>query len=510
MKRFLLVSVSALALSTAPASADPISLAVAAVSTATAAASGTLISFGLTLGTFTALAVDFAVRATLGYALNALTAKSGGATGRGFSTTVNALGSSLPHQIIYGETRVGGAVFYQALTSSGSNNDRFHRFIAFAGHEIDSYQAIYLDGIEVTIDGSGNVTAPSQFANQVRIKQYLGTSTQTADSDAVSEIAEWTIDHRAQGIAYLYVRFQDASKFPNGVPTVTAKIRGKKVEDTRTSTTAWSDNPAMIMRDYLLANYGLSEGAADINETLFEAAADLCDQTVAGAKRYTCNGAFTLDAAPEDIIRNILSSMGGIFWNYQGQWAVQGAEYVTPTLTLTEDDLRGPIEVATRHSRRDNFNSIKGQYKGAETDYQPDDYRIVTGPIFLAEDNGIPATTDLDLLFTDTEQMALRIARTALRRNRFQQTVSAAFGLRALDLKIGDNVMLTIDHLGYSSKVFEVVDWRLGMKDLDIQVNMILREMDETVFTGIVDTLQDESGNILQDESGNNLEAIAA
>ena len=516
MKRFLLVSVSALALSTAPASADPISLAVAAISTAGAVIGGggiaatTFTAFGLSLTGLAAVGAQFAVRAALGYALNALTAKSGGATGRGFSTTVNALGTSLPHQIIYGETRVGGAVFYQALTSSGANQDRFHRFIAFAGHEIDSYQAIYLDGIEVTIDGSGNVTAPSQFANQVRIKQYLGTSTQTADTDAISELTGWTVDHRARGVAYLYVRFEDASKFPNGVPTVTAKIRGKKVEDTRTSTTAWSDNPAMIMRDYLLSDYGLSESAADINETLFEAAADLCDEDVSGAKRYTCNGAFTLDASPEDIIRNILSSMGGIFWNYQGQWAVQAAEYITPTLTLTGDDLRGPIEVATRHSRRDNFNSIKGQYKGAETDYQADDYSIVTGPIFLSEDNGIPAVTDLDLLFTDTEIMAQRIARTALRRNRFQQTVSAAFGLRALDLKIGDNVMLTIDHLGYSSKVFEVVDWRLGMKDLDIQVNMILREMDETVFTGIVDTLQDESGNILQDESGNNLEAIAA
>ena len=511
MRRLLLISASALALGAGAAAADPISAIVAAVSTAsTALAGSSLITLGLGVTGFSALAVDFAVRAALGYALNALTAKRGAATGRGYSTTVNAFGSSLPHQIIYGETRVGGAVFHQTLTSSATKNDRLHRFIAFAGHEIESYEAIYLDGQEVTLDGSGNVTAPADFAGQVRIKQYLGTDTQTADADAVSEIPLWLSDHRALGIAYLYCRFEDAAEFPNGIPTVTAKIRGKKVYDMRSATTSWSDNPALIMRDYLLADYGLAETSGDINDTLFEAAADVCDEIVAGAKKYTCNGAFTLDAAPEDIIRNILSSMGGIFWNYQGQWALQAAEYVTPTLTLTEHDLRSPLEVATRHSRRDNFNSIKGQYKGPDTNYQPDDYTPVVGTLFEEEDNGIIATSDLDLLFTDTEIMAQRIARTALRRNRFQQTVSAAFGLRALDLRIGDNVMLTIDHLGYSSKVFEVVDWRLGMKDLDIQVNMILREMDEAVFTGIVDALQDESGNILQDESGNNLEAIAA
>jgi len=128
----------------------------------------------------------------------------------------------------------------------------------------------------------------------------------------------------------------------------------------------------------------------------------------------------------------------------------------------------------------------------------------------LTQDNNIPAKTELNLLFTDTEVMARRISKTFLRRNRNQITVTGAFGLRALNLKVGDNVMLSVDHLGWTQKVFEVVDWRLGMKEMDIQVNMILREMSENVFTGIVQIISDESGNSLQDESGNDLEAIVA
>jgi hypothetical protein len=263
----------------------------------------------------------------------------------------------------------------------------------------------------------------------------------------------------------------------------------------------------MCIRDYLLSDFGLAESTVNIDDHLFASAADVCDETVSGGGRYTCNGAFLLDASPEEILRSLLSSMGGVFWNYAGQWAIQAAEYIVPTVTLTEDDLRSQVQVATRHSRRDNFNTVVGQYKGPDTNYQPDNFEPISSPFYLEEDNDIPATSELNLLFTDTEIMAQRIARTFLRRNRKQITVSASFGLNAMGLRIGDNVMLTIPHMGWTEKVFEVVDWRLAIKDMDIQVNMMLREMSEEVFTGVTVFLEDQSGNILEDQSGNQLEA---
>jgi hypothetical protein len=50
----------------------------------------------------------------------------------------------------------------------------------------------------------------------------------------------WTSAHRLRGIAYVYVRLkfnQDA--FPGGIPNISAIVQGKKVLDTRTSTTAF-------------------------------------------------------------------------------------------------------------------------------------------------------------------------------------------------------------------------------------------------------------------------------
>jgi hypothetical protein len=64
-----------------------------------------------------AVAAQFAVRAVLGYALNALSSKPK-PTVDNYKANVNQLGVALPQQVIYGQTRVGGAVFYQALSNS--------------------------------------------------------------------------------------------------------------------------------------------------------------------------------------------------------------------------------------------------------------------------------------------------------------------------------------------------------------------------------------------------------
>lgn len=134
----------------------------------------------------------------------------------------------------------------------------------------------------------------------MNIKRYLGTTTQTADAQLVSATSSlavsngrWTTDHRLQGIAYLYVRFTyDADAFPNGVPAVSAVIRGKKVFNPALNTTTWSNNPALCIRDYLTSSYGLEQPASRIDDDLVNIAVSICDQTVEGEKRYTCNGAF--------------------------------------------------------------------------------------------------------------------------------------------------------------------------------------------------------------------------
>jgi hypothetical protein len=464
-----------------------VSAVMAALSTGATALSGGaflgIASIGLT-GAFG----HFLISTAMGAALNALTPKpSIGSTSRGYSIAGES-GAALDHQIIYGEVRVGGVRVYDA--STGSNNEFLHRILAFAGHEVDSYQEIYLNDEVVTLDGSGNVTSPSRYNGYVRIKRYFGTTAQTADADLISETSaltegRWTSAHRLQGIAYLYVRFKyNADAFPNGIPAVSATIRGKKVFDPRTATTAWSDNPALCLRDYISSDYGLAQPSGSIDDVLVEDAADWCDDTVDSQKRYTCNGNFVTSFEPSQILSDMLTSMGGLLWYSQGKWRMKAAKYTTPTITLDENDLRSGISLSTRHSRRSNFNTVKGKFKGAESDWQEADYPSVSDPTFIAADNNLVNTLDFSLPFTTSSKTAQRIANIALRRNREQLTFSASFGLKAFQVDVGDFVYVNNTRFGWSNKPFEVTNWTFGLTEgLDLQVQMTLREISSAVFT---------------------------
>lgn len=469
-------------------------IGAAALSTASAVATaGGVAAFsfmGLASG-FVSIAASFLVSTAMGAALNALTPKpSIGGGSRGYSLTGES-GAALDHQIIYGMARVGGVRVYDA--STGNNNDFLHRIIAFAGHRIESYEEIYLNDEVITFDPiTGNVTSPARYNGYVRIKPYIGLNNQVADVDLINETlslpeneGRWTSAHRLRNIAYLYIRFkysQDA--FPNGIPVVSATIKGKRVYNPSTTVTAWTDNPALCLRDYVSSDIGLNQPDNRIDDTSIITAAAICNELVGTSKRYTCNGSFLTSFTPSQIISDILTSMGGLFWYSQGKWRMKAAKYVTPTVTLDEGDLRSGISLSTRHSRRNNFNTVKGTFRGPESDWQPADYPIVTDSAFLIADNSIENVVDVPLPFTSDSVTAQRIANIFLRRNREQLTFSASFGLKAFQVQVGDFVYINNTRFGWTNKAFEVTNWTFGLVEgLDLQVQMTLREISEAVFT---------------------------
>ena len=458
------------------------------------------------------IGLSILTKVVLGAALRALMPKPSVGANRGYETT--AIGTALDHQVIYGKVRVGGARIYDETT--GTNNSYLHRIIAVAGHEIESFDKIYINDSYVNyadIDANGNIssvvdpdgTTSTRYNDHVRIKFHLGSPTQSADATLVSESAHWTNAHKLSGIAYMYIRMKfDADVFPNGIPDFTAEVKGKKVYDPRTSTTVWSDNPALCVRDYLTASYGISEAVANIDDTLVTSAANVSDQTNtdAGTTRYTCNGAFTTNSTPYEMIEALLTSMDGSIWYAQGKWRMKPAYWTAPVLDLDEDDLRSSLSVSTRHSRASNFNTVKGTFRGSESNWQTTDYPQVpentasNANPYLAVDNGQESVADVDLTFTDNSIEARRIARITLERNRQQLTVSGSFGLSTLQLQVGDNIRLTNSRFGWTNKEFEVVAWNFGLQDdLDLQVQMTLRETSESVYDEVTDSVVYERDN---------------
>jgi hypothetical protein len=342
----------------------------------------------------------------------------------------------------------------------------------------------------LTLDGSGDSTSPDKYDGYVRVIKHLGADDQVADAALISASAgKWTADHRLQGIAYVYIRLEfNADAFPNGEPALSFLVKGKKIYNPNTSATAWSDNAALCLRDYLTSVNGLNASDSEIDDTLFAAAANVCNETVALAaggteKRYTANGSFTTADTPRGLIDNLLTSLAGTIWNAQGKWRLKAAAYTTPLVAFTEDDLRSSIKISTRHSRRNNFNTVKGIFRGAETNFTPSDYPQVTSTAFKTIDGGDESTIDFNLPFTNTSTTAQRIAKIALYRNREQLSVSATFGLRAFQVQVGDLVKLTNTRAGWSEKIFEVNNWTFKPEaDQTLTVTMDLREISSAVF----------------------------
>lgn len=415
-------------------------------------------------------------------------------------TLVNARGAINPQDFVYGEVRKGGTVSF--IESTGSNNRVLHQVIVLAGHEIEEVVDIYFNDEVVTM--SNETVTSSQYVGSdgyyAKVYVHLGDQTSASSTFANSTQSLATTLHAetsatsgfvGKGIAYLYCRFvYNKSIFANGVPTVTARIKGKKLVTTSSGveqTATYTNNAAWCIRDYLTSNYGLNDDAIDYST--FEAAADICDDHLNGTTidQYTINGIVRADQAYGNVLESMMTACAGTLYWGGGSWRLYVGNYVTPTKTLTLSDFRGPISLDTRVSMRDNFNTVRGTFIDADADFISTDYPAQVNSIFLDEDNNIEAAIDLPLAFTTNEKAAQRLAKLTLDRSREQMTLQADFGMNAFDVEVGDFVKIRNDRYGWpsgSEKVFECVGWRLQI-DADtgeLKVNLKLRESSSAAF----------------------------
>ena len=398
-------------------------------------------------------------------------------------TLFNIREAAAAQEYVYGQVRKGGILTY--IDETGTDNKYLHIVIVLAGHEVEEIGDIYINDEIVTIDGSGIVTT-DRWKSKIRIIKRDGSQT-TADATMVADagVASTFI---GESIAHLYVRLQyDADVFGAGIPTFTAVVKGKKVYDPRISTTVWSDNAALCIRDYITSAYGLADST--VNDTFFSAAANDCDDSIPIASggtqgRYTINGVVRADSTTGAALADMMQSCNGALYYSGGEWKLRVGVYEAPVKSFTLDDLRSAITLPTKMSRRDNFNSVIGTFINSSAGWVEADYPPITSAYFLdTEDNSIENAMDLPLLMVTNDARAQRIAKQALFRSREQMTISADFSLSALGVEVGDIVDLTIVDYGFTNKEFEVKSWKLVItEEGGVRVSLILRETSEEAF----------------------------
>ena len=431
---------------------------------------------------------------------------------------VNTKNATAPADFVYGKIRKGGVITY--VDVSGTDNKILHQIIVLAAHEVDDIGDIYLNDEVVTINSSGEVTD-----NQWRLKngddgQPLATGTvgdpaikiykhkgnQTSASDDFDNVATdlaATLHTETdagsafvgKGLAYLYVRLRyDAATFANGVPLITAVVRGKKIVKTVSGTeqsAAYTNNAAWVIRDFLTSSYGLDD--TNIDYTTFEAAADICDEGVEGyssVPKYTINGVIRANEPIGNVLTQMVTSCGGILFWGSGSWRLKVGEWSEPTKTLELKDLRGPINLITKPSSREVNNKVRGTFIDEENDWISTDYPMQDGGgIFLANDGNYERILDLPLPYTTNQYAAQRLAKQALFRSREQLSLQVDVSLEAMDIEVGDFINFNVPRYNWddsdpaSTKSFEVVSWALTPKDnRELVITLGLRESSEAAF----------------------------
>ena len=403
-------------------------MAVSAITGLITAASGALAAGGIASMTFLGLSgmaafgAMFAVGAGIGVLSKAMMPKPDlGAQLRGTTTTVREPAGS--RKVIYGELRVGGGVVF--ISHEGTDNEFLHLAIVFAPHEIESYEEIWFNDKKIwTTSGFAD-----GWGTYVTMDRKLGTATQAVSQQLKDSSTLWTDNHKLSGIAYVAFKLKwDRDRFPQGVPNITAVIKGKKVYDPRLDTTEggsgshraddpstweYSSNPALCVRDYLTdKKYGLGEDYSTVNIAALKAAANNCDTTgdysTATQKRFECHGRLDTTNQIKANIEQLLASMGGKITYSGGEYFIDAAHYKTPLVTIDDSVVISAIKVQTKQSRSSKYNSVKGTFLSEEKNYKVLDYPAQT--LKTVAGSFVTGTTYQILTVGDTDFTAIGAA----------------------------------------------------------------------------------------------------
>lgn len=395
---------------------------------------------------------------------------------RGF--LVNTQNAVAAINIIYGLRRVGGNhVFFEA---SGTDNEYLHLVTVLGEGEINSVENIYLNDV---------LTTDSKYSGYVETTVRTGTEAQTAIDSLVSRVTNWTSAHRLRGTAYIYTRLKyDQDVFPGGIPTITADVKGIKVFDPRTSTRAWSENPALCIRDYLTnERYGRGIDSSLIDDTSFNAAANYCDEIVSiggeSVKRYTTNGVVDTTRTSLENIKELLTACRGFLVFSGGKYKLVIDKPETATFTFSEDNIIGGWAIGLGN-KQNTYNRVRVNFYNPNRSWQPD-VTAVESTALRAIDNGLLLEREIELPFTASETRAKAIATMNLNQSRQQVSCEFTATIEGMRCEVGDVVYISHKTPGWDTlnagagKKFRVIE--IAMQSTD-EVRVKALEYDETVY----------------------------
>lgn len=343
-----------------------------------------------------------------------------------------------------------------------------------------------------TVDGTYLVNYQySQDTPKARVRKYLGGPAQDlyADLSATVGTSQLLSTDKFAGDACLIVTLQyDQDAFPSGVPQISAVIRGAQVYDPRTGSTAWSENPALIARDWALYTYGGGAVSGELVDAAFIAAANACDVstsfvTDAGTEvrpLFQCGIVCPLDADPSVTLGEMVEAMAGKWGWAGGKLTLRAGVYRAPVAAIDQAWItnQSAIEVVAQAPTRELVNVMRPTFADASQNYVAAPAAEVRYTAAITAD-GRELPREVELTGVTRAVHAQHVCGVTMREEREALTVKLPCNMRALQLELFDVVTLTLPTFGFAAKEFEVLGWSFS---LDNGVTLTLRETAAAIF----------------------------
>jgi hypothetical protein len=409
--------------------------------------------------------------------------------------------------VVYGERKIGITRVF--VETSGTDNQYLYVAGILCEGEIESIESIYIDDKLVTFDGalthgtvrevgSGDSNFYKSSTSHIQVQAFLGLDDQVSSS-ILSTSTNWGANHRLRGVAYLALRFKWNQDIFGSIPDIKAIVKGKKVYDPRTTTTAYSDNSALCLLDYLRnSRYGkgLPDSAFEANFQSFQDSADECETQVtpySGASDidlFTTNAVLDTSQKLIDNVTKLLNPMRAIFSYNQGTYKLNIEGTGTATYTITSDNVIGGIKVIGE-TKNKKYNRVKGTFVNPDKNWQED---TVTFPpaddsslpladqhaTMLSADNGTLLEGNFDFPFITNTYQAEELCEIILRRSRNALALEVKVTSEFLDVVVGDIVNVTYSTAGFSAKPFRVYSVNINA---DLTVDLTLTEHQDNFYT---------------------------
>lgn len=449
----------------------PVIVGIAAVWTAI----GGVTIAGVAVG---AMVQSMIISAAVGFLAMKLGEEEADQAAEDYGIKLNTTSGAAPMVIVYGRRMVGGTEW---RGTSGADNKYLHRIMVIGEGEIDGIEGVYFN--DVNREDSDGLKAATTYT------VHSGTDGQAADPDLIQALEDWGVDHRGYGVAYIYVRMTyNPDVFTEGMPTLNVMVRGRKVFDPRTGLTAWSENPALCLRDYWTnARFGVGIPESRIDDATFIDAANYCDELVTfkdsegvefQAPRYTCNGVLNPDAGLIENSRRLLLCCRGIPVYSGGKYKLVIDRPEISTFDFSEDNIIGAWTFSGA-SKRSTLNQVRVRFYDKSINWD-ESLTSVGSDEFLTADNGQVFEEDLFYPLIDDLARVDIMGQHHVKQARQGVKCSFTCTLEGFGVDVGDVVTLTHSTPGWDRKLFRVNELTLDQADV---MRVVLSEYDPSVYT---------------------------